>query len=313
VKVFLPIVWNELTHCVPRAFAERGHETRVFDWRDRLRVLGRERMEREMIESARAFGPDLAFCQFQAPNIISPAFPTALRAIGCFSVNWCGDVCDPLPRWYVGAAPFFDVTSFTNWPDIATIRAAGHRAEFLQVGYDERLYQPPDRAVARRGVVFVGNNWLTFYPEGRNRIRMVQALAAALGSEFRVFGQSWAGLVPGRSVGGEVAQPADAGVYRAARVAVGWEHFRRAGFASDRLLRATACGCVVVQSRYDGIEEEHPHVSAVDTVEELVHVTRMALRDADDSAGASNARHTLSRHTWPRRVEQIERWMGRGA
>ena len=309
MKVFLPIPCHELSSCVPRAFAERGHETRVFDWQSRLRAVGRERMEREMIASARAFGPHLAFCQFQAPNIISPAFPTALREIGCFTVNWSGDVRAPLPQWYLGAAASFDVTSFTNWPDITAIRAAGHRAEFLQVGYDDRLYHPPDRDAERRGAVFIGNNWLTFYPEGRNRIRMVQSLAAALGSEFRVYGQSWSGLVPGRSVGGSVVQPADAAVYRAARVAVGWEHFRRAGFASDRLLRATACGCVVVQSRYEGIAEEHPHVVAVDTVEELVHATRKALRDGDDSTGASTARHTLSQHTWPRRVEQIERWM----
>lgn len=309
MKVFLPIFWTELTHCVPRAFAERGHDTRVFDWRARLRAVGRERMEGEMIESAREFEPDLAFCQFQAPNIISPAFPRALREIGCFTVNWSGDVRAPLPRWYAGAAGSFDVTSFTNWPDIAAIRAAGHRAEFLQVGYDDRLYYPPPRDAERRGAVFIGNNWLTFYPEGKNRIRMVQALAAALGSDFRVYGQCWSGLVPGRSVGGSVVQPADADIYRAAKVAVGWEHFRRAGFASDRLLRATACGCVVVQSRYDGIEEEHPHVIAVDTVEELVRATREALRDGDDSIGPSNARHTLTQHVWPRRVEHIERWM----
>lgn len=309
MKVLLPIPCDDLSHCIPRAFAERGHQTHVFDWGDRLRAVGRTQMERELIDAVRAFKPDLAFCRFQAPNVISPAFPTVLREIGCFSVNWSGDVRDPLPPWYVGAAAYFDVTSFTNWPDIHAIRAAGHRAEFLQIGYDDRLYHPPDRDATRRGAVFIGNNWLNFYPEGRNRIRLVQALAAALGSDFRVYGQCWSGLVPGRSVGGTVVQPADAHIYRAARVAVGWEHFRRAGFASDRLLRATACGCVVVQSRYEGIAEEHPHVIAVDTVEELVHATRKALQDEDDATGASNARHTLSQHTWSRRVERIEQWM----
>jgi len=309
VKVFLPIIWHDFACGVQRAFADRGHEALVFDWKGYQRTLNREQLEARMIEAARNFGPDLAFCQFQAPAVISPAFPLALRQLNCFSVHWCGDVRAPLPAWYLRLAPCFDVTSFSNGPDCDAVRAAGCRSEFLQIGVDNRLYNPPQQESERSGVVFIGNNWLNFYPEGRNRIRMVQALAAALGGNFRVYGQGWSGLVPSRSYGGIVQQPADAEVYRSARVAVGWEHFRRAGYASDRLLRATACGCAVVQSRYDGIDQDHPHVIAVEAVEELVQATCAVLQQGDAGRGLNNARYTLTNHTWLRRVEQIETWL----
>jgi hypothetical protein len=309
VKVFLPIIWNDLSRCVLRAFRDQGCETLVFDRQAHSSLLAREELERELIDWARSFGPQLAFCQFQAPGVISSAFPSALREINCFNVNWCGDVREPLPQWYLDVAPYFNVTAFSNWQDVLTLRAAGHRAEFLQIGIDEHLYTPMGSPHGRKGVVFIGNNWLNYYPEGKNRIRMVQALAAALGGEFQVYGQGWAGLVPNRSHGGEIEQPADADVYRAAKVAVGWEHFRRAGFASDRLLRATACGCRVIQSHYEGIEADHPHVDAVETVEEVVLATRAALAAGDASIGTRNARHTLTHHTWSQRVEQIMAWM----
>ena len=309
MKVFLPIIWHDLACGVQRAFSDRGHETLVFDWKIHQRTLNREQLEGKMIEAARNFGPDLAFCQFQETAVISPAFPLALRKLNCFSVHWCGDVRAPLPAWYLRLAPCFDVTSFSNGPDCDAVRAAGCRSEFLQIGVDDRLYNPPQQKSERSGVVFIGNNWLNFYPEGRNRIRMVQALAAALGGNFRVYGQGWSGLVPSRSYGGILQQPADAEVYRSARIAVGWEHFRRAGYASDRLLRATACGCAVIQSRYEGIDQDHPHVIAVEAVEELVQATCAVLQKGDAGSGLNNARYTLTNHTWLRRVEQIETWL----
>ncbi len=309
VRVFLPIIWHDLACGVQRAFADRGHDTLVFDWQRHQRALDREQLEARMIETARAFRPDLAFCQFQAPDVISEAFPLALREQNCFAVHWCGDVRAPLPAWYLRLAPYFAVTSFSNGPDCDAVRAAGCRSEFLQIGVDDRLYHPPHPESERSGVVFIGNNWLNFYPEGRNRIRTVQALAAALGGDFRVYGQGWSGLVPSRSYGGILRQPADAEVYRSARIAVGWEHFRRAGYASDRLLRATACGCTVVQRHYDGIDQDHPHVIAVETVEELVQATCAVLQQGDAGSGLNNAHGTLTNHTWLRRVKQIETWL----
>ena len=251
------------------------------------------------------FKPDVAFCQFQAPGLITEALPRALNTIGCMSINWTGDVRHPLPDWYKMLAPHFTITSFTNWPDVEEIKSLGHRAEFLQIGYDERLYYPGTEQ--RSGVVFIGNNYGGYkYAESGSRRDMVRALSDTFGPTFKVYGMSWEGVAATASIGGYVREPDDARILRSAAVAVGWDHFHRPGFASDRLTRATACGCAVVNQHYDGIQWEHPWVYPVSSIDDMVERVRQLL--TFPRFGEENARNTLAQHTWTDRVKQIEQW-----
>lgn len=307
MKVLLPIIWHELTHCIARAFEERGHEVRVVDWRRHAKAHGTLKVEPLCIREAMDFRPDVAFCQFQHEGLITDALPRALTSIGCFSINWSGDVRHPLPDWYKQLAPHFSVTSFTNVPDVQEILALGYNAKFLQIGYDERIYYPPPPGTERSGVVFIGNNYGGYkYAESQSRREMVAALSETFRERFRVYGMSWQGIARPESIGGYIAEPGDATILRSAAVAVGWDHFHRPGFASDRLTRATACGCAVVNQYYEGITEEHPWVVPVDTVDAMVEAVGRMLEAPH--GGPENARNTLAQHTWTDRVKQIEQW-----
>lgn len=312
MKVLLPIIYHDLTHCIARAFEEEGHEVRVVDWRKYSKEQHKHKVEPLCIKEAMDFRPDLAFCQFQAPGLITAALPKALASIGCFSVNWSGDVRHPLPQWYKDVAPHFSVSSFTNIPDVEEIRAMGHRAEFLQIGYDERLYYPPPPDAPRAGVVFIGNNYGGYkYAESASRRAMVKALAEAFPDEFKVYGMSWESVVPERNLGGYVREPYDADVLRDAAIACGWDHFHRAGFASDRLLRATACGCATVNQYYEGIFQEHPNVMAANSIEQMSEMVGYLLKNPQhaESMGALSSAHTLENHRWDNRVAEIMKWM----
>lgn len=306
MKVLLPIIWHDLTHCVARAFREAGHEVRVVDWRRIKRGRRRPLIEPHIIQEAQAFKPDLAFCQFQSPDIITHRLPSELARMGCFTINWTGDVRHPLPQWYRNLAPFFNVTSFTNWTDVEAISAMGHRAEFLQVGYDEHIYHANGTG-ERSGIVFIGNNYSgNRFAESDGRRAMVHALHNAFGDRFKVYGIGW------EPYGGRyVREPEDAGILRGASIAVGWDHFHRPGFASDRLLRATACGCAVVNQFYEGIAGEHPRVVNVKSVDEMVEAVRMLLERPDIAGhlGGENAANTIAQHRWHDRVKVIEQWM----
>ena len=312
MKVLLPIIYHELTHCIARAFTDAGHEVRVVDWRKYAKEQHKHKVEPLCIKEAMDFRPDLAFCQFQAPGLITSALPKTLREMGCFSIQWSGDVRHPLPQWYKDVAPHFSVSSFTNIPDVEEIRAMGHRAEFLQIGYDERLYYPPPPDAPRAGVVFIGNNYGGYkYAESESRRAMVKALADAFPDEFRVFGMSWEGVVPEYNNGGYVREPGDADILRQASIAVNMDHFFRPGFASDRLIRAAACGCALVSRYYEGIEQEHPYVRSAHSVDAMVETVRSLLEDEKEARrdGALNAANTLALHRWNNRVKQIETWM----
>lgn len=309
MKVLLPIIYHELTECIARAFREEGHEVEVFDWRKYQKEQHRHKIEPECIALAKEFKPDLAFCQFQAPGLITERLPLALKEIGCFTINWSGDVRHPLPDWYKELAPHFSVTSFTNMPDVEEIRAMGYRSEFLQIGYDEGIYYPGNEE--RSGVVFLGNNYGGYkYAESGSRRDMVKALSEAFPKDFSVYGMSWEEVAP-RNAKGYVREPGDADILRRSLVAVGWDHFHRPGFASDRLLRATACGCATVNQYYQGIEQEHPDVGAARSIDEMVKMVGYALSNPDKArqVGQIAAVNTLKQHRWNERVRTIETWM----
>jgi len=302
MRVLLPIIYHQLTHCIERAFVEAGHEVKVVDWR---KAKHRRQSPEDMcIREARNFRPDFAFCQFQTQGIITAAFPQTLKELGCFAVNWAGDVRNPLPRWYVDMAEHFAVTSFSNMTDVEEMRSHGHRSEFLQVGYDEHLYNVTG-AEERRGVVFIGNNYEgDRFPESASRRALVHAMKEAFGDQFSVYGTKWSG-------GMYVAEPDDAKVLRGALVAVNWDHFHRPWFASDRLIRGTACGCAMVSQWYEGIEIEHPHVVGVKTIEEAVAAVRLLLEHPDKARqlGALSAANTLQKHRWNNRVKHMTTWL----
>lgn len=306
MKILLPIIWQPLTYCIERAFQEAGHTTRVVNTRG-------TNTEALCIAEAKSFGPDLCFAQFQRPDAITKRFPDALREMGCFSVNWSGDVRHPLPSWYRDLARHFDVTSFTNIPDVQQIRAIGHRAEFLQIGYCEKTFNT-EGAGERSGVVFLGNNYKgDKFAESEGRREVVMAMAEAFPDDFMVYGMEWQGICPDKNYGGYMPEPESPSILKSALVAIGWDHFHRPGFASDRILRATACGCAVVNQYYEGIEQEHPNVYAAHSIEDMIANVRYLLSDKQFARqmGERNAANTLSDHRWHNRVKVIESWMNR--
>ena len=50
MKVYLPIIWHELTYCVRDAWEAEGHEVKVFDWRKMHRYKGRNVMLATMVD-----------------------------------------------------------------------------------------------------------------------------------------------------------------------------------------------------------------------------------------------------------------------
>lgn len=311
MKVLLPIIWHSLTHCIARAFEEEGHTVRVVDWRSVFREKRRQEVEAHCMAEAQDFRPDLCFAQFQTHGVISNRFPKLLREIGCFSVEWAGDVRFPLPEHYITSAEHFDVMSFSNMTDVEEVRRLGHRSEFLQIGYDERIFNT-DGAGERSGVVFLGNNYGDYrFAESQGRREMVTAMAEAFPDDFTVYGTSWEGIVPKKNCGGYLHEPISADVLKGALVAVGYDHFHRPGFASDRLLRATACGCATINQHYDGIEEEHPDVKAVRSIDEMVEAVAHALEYPVESQfiGGLSAANTVNKHRWNNRVRQMLTWM----
>lgn len=263
------------------AWQDKGHDVYRIEWRKQ------SNLHEAIVKAANAFVPDIAFFQIQTPLIIERRTLEHLQSLGVFTINWTGDVREDID-WYIRAAPFFGVTCFTNQTDIDTLLHLGHRADYLQIGYDDTIYKYS--AQKRSGVVFLGNDYNGRFPESSTRRRIVDHYRQ---KGLKAFGKGFGPQIVSAEV--EVA------TYQRASFALNIDHFNRPKFASDRVLRAQACGAIICQMS-DIHLDEHPF--AVYGYPEAKEMPESYHRMAAD--------YTRERHTWRSRVPEIiqivERW-----
>ena len=288
-----------------RAMSAAGHTVHRVAWREWMKGPNPHTVRRlgaEIIRRAKSFDPHIVFCQLQTPGVMEADTIAALREQGAVVMNWTGDVRDEL-GWYADIGHAFNVSLFTNGTDIDGMRALGLPADHLQIGYDERIYRQSDTPQKRHGVVFLGNNYRGRFPESDQRAALVARLKQTFRNRFTLYGNGW-------GHGTVVSTPTvEVNAYQRAVVAVNWDHYIRPLFASDRILRAQACGCPVVSQRYIGIEADHPHAAGADDIDHAVELVALRLETPtiSEEVGRMAAEHTLARHTWHSRVADIER------
>ena len=288
----LALVSESNDGAIDRGMVKRGHNVTRIDWR-------RDGVKANNAALLSVGKADVVFYQGQGGKTIRPEVLQRLKEGGAYVVNWTGDVRDDVD-WYANMAPYVNLTLFTNLTDVDKMAEMGHRADYLQTGYDDRIYNLGEPK-PREGVVFMGNNYGHRFPQGVDRIAMVDTMQREFGADFKLFGKGWPGRVHLHSLS-EVIE------YRRSVVAINFDHYLRPMFASDRILRAQACGCAVVSQGYPGIGDEHSLVGSCATVDDMVKMVRYALNNPDKAKalGEQSAKHVAQSCTWERRIEQLE-------
>lgn len=288
---------------IDTAFRQCGHQIARVNWRE---ILGRrfangsnreldKAIRRELVRGK----PDLVFAQTHQSEVISMDLYDEMRACGAFVVNWCGDVREPFPEVYARIAEHVDVMAFSNMTDVEILRSRGLRSEYLQIGYDPVIYNPGDGTQERSGIVFMANNYPGRFPNSDLREQVAERLKEEFGDDFTLYGFGWGSKA--RPVSGH--QEAD--IYRRSLVAINVDHFTRPYFASDRILRAQACGCAVVAMEYDGGWKEHPEVDFCESIDDMIDAVQNGL-EHPETGGYMNV---YNRHRWHNRVKQMEQWV----
>ena len=264
-----------------KAIQDTGHKVHRLEWRSQ------PNLHEAILRAAKDFAPDIAFFQIQTPMIVERRTLEALAKDGIFTINWTGDVRENID-WYLRAAPYFGVTCFTNQTDIDTMQYQNLRADYLQIGYDDSIYTYLKRD--RSGVVFLGNDYDGRFPESSTRRRIVEHYRQ---KGLKAYGRGFGPRVTSAHVEVEI--------YQKASFALNIDHFNRPKFASDRVLRAQACGAIVCQMS-DICLDEHP----------FFFYGYPELQEMPESYHRMTAEYTRAHHTWRSRVPQIiqiaERW-----
>lgn len=276
-------------------------EYREFDWKkfgDNIEV-----MHRTFLDTLDEFKPDLTFAQIMTAGVFTPEI---LKRIPGVKVEWCGDCRDELDAHYLERAPYMDCSCFTNMRDVETVRAAGYRSEFLNIGFSPTIFTP-DGAKHERvpQIIFCGNHYGKRFPCSDKRMEMVLLLQRQYRQHFAVYGKGWTPIRPWLS------EPAEAAAYRACRIAIDMNHYDDVPrFFSDRRLRIMASGAFCIANHNPGIEEDFEvgkHLVTFKDIAEIPNIVNHYLANEKERAkiAAAGCAHVREHHSWTARMPSL--------
>jgi hypothetical protein len=208
-----------------------------------------------------------------------------------------------------GAAHVF-VASRLDAPKMAKRLGAGKSSILLQ-GFDPKIMFP-EGETARAGMAFVGSNHFSDIAE-----RPIVGLAVRSGFDLGIWGLGWKRTPAKDFLRGDILDNAALGdTYRAAQIVL-CDHMpkmRAAGYISNRIFDALACGTAVISDAVDGLPSEfEPFVSRCETLTEFKAVARKLLAEDARKRGERQdfARRMAARHGLPARAEKIAEVLGR--
>ena len=245
---------------------------------------------------------DIIFMQIQSDGVLELQTLKQLSHIGIKIFNFSGDVRFPLPNWYLEVAPYC-VTLFTNENDVETIKNAGYRAEFFQVGYNQIFYNNHSEVKKEADIVFFGNNYPNHFPLSHFRYEIASGLKQNFGDNFKIYGSQWD--LPSRDM--NFKQIEEGAIYRGAKIGINLSHFNYGRYSSDRIFRIMSCGTMCLSHRYKNIHldfKEGEHLRTWENLDELLDLIKFYLtNDSERLAIAKKGNEYVEKYfTWEYRI-----------
>lgn len=151
---------------------------------------GHPDLHNQILNDVRAFKPDLVFMQIQTPNIVSINTIRKMKEHCGKIINFTGDVRDPLPNWYVEMGKEIDLTLYVSMDDVRKSKEIGIKADWLQLGFDETIYNDKVNPANVAEIVFTANNYHHF-TLSKERQTAAHALQTEFGKRFQLYGSGW--------------------------------------------------------------------------------------------------------------------------
>lgn len=239
-------------------------------------------LNNKVLKMADFYKPDIVFMQIQREGIIKPETAKQLKDMGCFVINFTGDVRAEIPKWYIDIAPFIDLTVFTNYTDVYKMRELGFNAEFAELGIDPNIYNPNGQRIISKPVLFFANNYgESTFPLSKERIELVNYFKKKCPDEFAIYGTGW------KNADGNLnhSQHIEASYYRGAKIAINISHFNYDQYSSDRLVRILGTGTMCLSKYFINAEKrfvDGKHLRYWETFEELEELIKYYLTNNEE-------------------------------
>lgn len=268
---------------------------------------GEQHLNVKILQKYNEFKPDVVFFQIQAENIVGNQTFDYLKSNGAFVINWTGDKRNSVPQWMIDCAPFVNLTAFSNMEDVRQMQKLGYDSEYLEIGYDENIYNSIGNSYNDYEVLFMANNYgNNFYPMSNFRISITEYLKTFYSNKFGLFGSNW--LYSNGNVNN--SQHEEAKWYRGCKIAINCSHYNVARYNSDRLLRILGSGAFCLSYKHPEMEqdyENYKHLVYFNSLEDLKNKIDYYLENEDErkQIAYNGQQLVLNRNTFKHQVENI--------
>lgn len=267
----------------------------------------------EILKRFNDFKPEIVFLHLQCGDAVLVDTVNRMRREGALVFSWTGDVRYPLPNFYLDFGRHINSTLFTNMNDVMTCNNNGVKADFLQVGFDSKYFNPLGKtSLNYPEIIFMGSNYPSAnFPLSKLRLEMVQRIRNEFGNKFMVYGGGWDKVgVPHNVINGYEEEGT---AYRSCKIAINLSHFDYFKYSSDRMYRILGSGAFCLSHKYQGIDTDFKIGHDLDVwnnLDELVSKIRYylandVLRERISMNGCYNAHTNFTWHHFAQNLEKI--------
>ena len=227
-------------------------ETFHYNWLEDANDINE--VNRKILELHQWFNPDVVFMQIQKEGIISTETAKKITSKS-YTINWTGDVRFPLPNWFIDLGKNISITLFSNMKDVELSRKQGINSDFLQVGFDPKVFKTDSLIKKTPAIIFLGSNYINShsFPLSQFRKDLVQKLYKHFGNDFMAYGSNWNNIVPNPS---SLNLNEESIAYKNCKIAINLSHFNYERYSSDRIFRLLGSGAFCLSHNYNGIQND---------------------------------------------------------
>lgn len=268
---------------------------------------GHSNLNAQIIKDCEAFRPDIVFMQVQTPNIIHVETMRSIRPFCGKIVNFTGDVREPFPKWYIEIGKEIDLSLFVSMKDVGIAKVSGIEADWLQLGFDEEIYNDTAKPSVSAEIVFTANNY-DHFALSKERSQVAHALKKEFGNRFQLYGSGW--TIP--SLDSNHSMQVQASVYRGCKIAINYSNYNHSMYVSDRCLKIMGAGAFCLSHDFkdhENLYENKKNIAIFNSIPDMIEQCYYYLEnDQERNLIARNGYElTHKLYTWDSMIKNLIR------
>ncbi len=265
---------------------------------------GHKDLNNQIIKDVSEFKPDLVFMQIQTPNIIHKETILKMKPHCGKIVNFTGDVRSPLPNWYLDIGKEIDLTLFVSMTDV-DIASKVINADWLQLGFDETIYNNSVVPGKSADIVFTANNY-DHFPLSGYRSEIAKALNKEFKERFQLYGSGW--TIP--SLDSNASMEKQASIFRGCKIAINCSNYNHSMYVSDRMLKIMGSGAFCLShnfEEYENLYKDKENLAIFNSIPEMIELCYKYLEnDSERNRIAKNGYNlTHKLYSWDSMIKNL--------